>query len=312
MAVIGITGISGYVGSRLATAMAADADTRVMGIDLAPPLRGADRIDFEPMDVRDARLIERFRQAGVTSVVHLACVFDPIHDREKARDVHVGGTRNVLAAAEACGASQVLFLSSTYGYGAHPDSPPRLREDHAFRPNPRCALASDQAEMERLVLAFGAAHPDVRVAIARCCTVLGPGANHFIARALQEPFILVPRGADPEIQFIHEDDLVAACLLILREGRAGVWNLVGEGTMRLSQCLARLGSRVRHLPSPVIAALSRLAWRLRLPLPAAPPGLLPYLTHPCVASGERAARELGFTARHGAAETLESYLKSFL
>ena len=71
MAVIGITGISGYVGSRLATAMAADADTRVMGIDLAPPLRGADRIDFEPMDVRDARLIERFRQAGVTSVVHI-------------------------------------------------------------------------------------------------------------------------------------------------------------------------------------------------------------------------------------------------
>lgn len=312
MAVTGITGVSGYIGSRLAAALAGDEDARVIGIDLAPPAHHAERIEFEPMDVRDPRLIERFRQAGVTTIVHLACVFEPVHDREKARDVHVAGTRNVLAAAEACGAGQILFLSSTSAYGAHRDNPPRLREDHAFRPNPLCALAVDQVEMERLMLAFAAGHPGTRVALGRACTVLGPGAGHFIARALQEPFLLLPGGGDPEIQFIHEDDLVAACLLILEGRRAGVWNLVGEGTMRLSECLARLGSRVRRLPPPLAAAIARLAWRLRLPLAALPPGLLPFLAQPCVASGERAVRDLGFTARHGAAETLESYLKTFL
>lgn len=312
MAVIGITGVSGYVGSRLAAALAADEDTRVVGVDLLGGDRAGDRVEFTRLDVRDPGLIDHFRRSGVTAIVHLACIFDPIHDRGKARDVHVEGTRNVLAAAEACGADQILFLSSTYAYGARPDNPPRLREDHAFRPGARCALAVDQMEMERLMLAFAARRPETRVALGRSCTVLGPGASHFIARALQEPLLLVPGGCDPEIQFIHEDDLVAACLLILREKRAGVWNLVGEGTMRLSEILARLGGRFRRFPRPVLAALSEAAWRLRLTLAAPPPGLLPYLAAPCVASGELAARDLGFVARRGADETLESYLKTYL
>jgi hypothetical protein len=55
-----------------------------------------------------------------------------------------------------------------------------------------------------------------------------------------------------------------------------------------------------------------VAWRLGLPLPAALPGVAAHLVWPCVASGERAAADLAFTPRYGAAETLESYLKTFL
>jgi UDP-glucose 4-epimerase len=312
MGAVAITGAAGYIGTRLCDELAKRGDTAAIGIDVSIPRAPASGLQFRRMDVRDPRLGEFWRETGVTAIAHLASVFDPIHDPEKMRDVNVEGTRNVLAAAEQCGADQILLIGSTAAYGAHPDNPPVLTEDRPLRPNAGCRYAIDQAEVEQMVADFAASHRAIEVAVLRACAVLGPNVRNFIARSFQQPLVMLPAGADPELQFVHEDDLLAACLLILRERHAGTWNLVGEGTLRLSDCLSRIGNRVLRLPAPVLKRVAGALWRLRLPVTEVPPSFLPFLRFPCLAAGERARHQFGFSPRFSTAEAFDSYLKTFL
>jgi UDP-glucose 4-epimerase len=312
MGVVGITGAAGTIGTRLCDALAKSGDTPAVGIDVSIPSAPVPGLPFRRMDVRDPRLPEFWREAGVKRVVHLASVFDPIHDSAKMRDVNVEGTRKVLAAAEQCGVEQILLVGSTAAYGAHPDNPARLTEDHPLRPNRGCRYAMDQLEVEKMVADFAAAHREIKVAILRASAVLGPSVRNFIARTFQQPLVLLPAGTDPELQFIHEEDLLAACLLVLEERHAGTWNLVGIGTVGLSHCLARIGNRVLRLPPPFLERVVGALWRMRIPLAEAPPSFLPFLRFPCLADGEKARREIGFSPRYSAAEAFESFLKTFL
>ncbi len=312
MGVVGITGAAGTIGARLCDALAKRGDTPAVGIDLSIPSAPVPGLPFRRMDVRDPRLPELWRETGVKRVVHLAAVFDPIHDLAKMREVNVEGTRNVLAAAERCGAEQILLVGSTAAYGAHPDNPTRLTEDRPLRPNRGCRYAIDQLEVEKMAADFAAAHSGIEVAVLRACAVLGPSVRNFITRTFQQPLVLLPTGTDPELQFIHEDDLLAACLVVLEERHAGTWNLVGSGTVGLSDCLARIGNRVLRLPPPVLEKLAGVLWRLRIPLTEAPASFLPFLRFPCLADGEKARREIGFSPRYSSAEAFESFLKTFL
>jgi UDP-glucose 4-epimerase len=312
MGVIGITGAAGTIGARFCEALTKRGDTPVVGIDLSIPTPAVPGLSFRRMDVRDPRLSELWRETGVKRVVHLAAVFDPIHDPSKMREVNVEGTRNVLAAAERCGAEQILLVGSTAAYGAHPDNPARLTEDRPLRPNRGCRYAIDQLEVERLVADFTAARRGIEVAVLRACAVLGPTVRNFITRTFQQPLVLLPTGTDPELQFIHEDDLLAACLAVLEERHSGTWNLVGTGTLELSDCLARIGNRVLRLPPPILERLTGVLWGLRFPLTEAPSSFLPFLRFPCLADGEKARREIGFSPRYTTAEAFESFLKTFL
>jgi UDP-glucose 4-epimerase len=311
MTPLAVTGASGYLGGGLCEAIASRDGAAVLAIDVAPPRRAIANVSFRRLDVRDASLASVLREAGVRRLVHLAALHEPSGDRAAQRAVNVEGARRVLEAAAAAGVEQVVLGSGTLVYGAHPDNPARLTEEHPLRGNEDFPPAADGVQMERAAAEFGRGQTHVAVAVARMPFVLGPRATHFFARTLQQPLLFLPSGADPEFQFLHEDD-AAAALLKLSEGRfAGAFNVVGEGTMRLSECLARLRARVRRLPRPLLAAAGRLAWALRIPVSEHPPAFLPYLTWPWVADGARAAREIGFAPRHSSAAAFESFLKTF-
>jgi UDP-glucose 4-epimerase len=310
MTVFGVTGASGPLGMRLCEALCARGTGSIVGVDAAPPRADLAGLEFRTMDIRDPGLITLWRDAAVRSVIHLAAALDPIRGRREMQSLAVDGTRNVLDAASACGAEQILFLSGATVYGAHPDNPPRLTEKHPLRPNP-FPCSADKAEAERLVSEFAAANLQVRVAVLRPAIVIGPHVMDFVARSFQQPLFLLPAGADAELQFLHEDDLVAACLAALDGRRAGTWNLAGRGTMRLSECLARLGTRVISLPPLLLEPALNLSRALRLPFAEAPASVVPFLLHPWLVDPTRAREDLGFTPRHSAAEAFESFLKTF-
>lgn len=310
MTVYGVTGAALSLAGRICEALHVRGAERIVGVDATSPRADLAGFEFHAMDVRDPRLAAIWREAGVRTVIHLAAMLDPIRDRREMRSRVLDGTRNVLKAAKACNAEQILFLSSAAVYGAHPDNPPRLIETRPLHPNP-FGCAANKAEAERVVLEFAAANLKVRVAVLRPAIVLGPRSVDFVARSFQQPRLLLPSGADAELQFLHEDDLLTACVAVLEKGRAGTWNLAGRDSMRLSACLARLGTRPVLLPPPLLRLALALSWALRLPLTEAPPSIVPYLLHPWLVDTKRAAQELGFVPRHSAAEAFESFLKSF-
>ncbi len=135
-----ITGVGGFVGSRLARHLLARGD-RVSGtyVDARPDLEG---VELSEADLLDRAALERaVRQASPDAIVHLAGLshIGESWDWQRMADyfwVNVAGTESVLTVAAAAGNPPVVIASSADVYGtgageraADPRVPPRGAPD---------------------------------------------------------------------------------------------------------------------------------------------------------------------------------------
>ncbi len=245
------------------------------------------------------------REHGIGAVAHLAFRLQTGHDAESARSVNVEGTAQVLSGCQAAGVNQLVYLSSTTVYGARAGDPRPYTEESPLRPVEGFRYAEDKAVTERMLKAFGAANPDTSVTVLRCCGVLGPRSDNFAARALRRLMLVRVRGADPQMQFIHEDDLQEALEGCLLRPVPGVFNVAGEGTLALSEMARLAGSRSVALPEPLLRTLTQVSWVLRLQS-YGPAGGLAMVRWPWVASIAKLTRETGFRPRYTSRQALES------
>lgn len=306
---IAITGISGYIGSRLLARLEGMAGVeRVVGIDLKPPPFPSPKLQFCPQDILEP-LDAPFSQNGVDSAVHLAFVVRPGQDRARARRVNLGGARNFLDACRRSQVRHILYLSSHTVYGAHPDNPVPLTEEAPLRPNPGFQYSWDKAESDALFRDFAAAHPHIGVAVVRACVVLGPGADNAITRSLFQPVMIRVRGYNPPLQFLHEDDLAELMITLLARGQAGVFNAAGEGSLGYSQVAALAGRRCLPLPGSLLRPVMALSWNLRLQRQSPPAGLR-FIMHPIILSTAKLRQEVGFRFQHSSRQAVEAFVAS--
>src|ERR671919_343274 len=187
-----ITGGAGYIGSRLVDLLARREDTeRIVICDLAPPAVYRPKTEFERVDVRDREGVRAvLERARPDALVHLAFILNPSHDEHFMYDVDVNGTHNVLEAAAAADVGHVLVTSSATAYGAFPDNPVPLTEDHPVRGVPSFEYARDKAESDRVCQVWANQHPDRTMTIVRPTVVFGPTVDNFIVRMLSaQPFL---------------------------------------------------------------------------------------------------------------------------
>ena len=71
---------------------------------------------------------------------------------------------------------------------------------------------------------------------------MAPGSGDSVTRLYSRLARIRVAGADPQLQFIHMDDLVEALELCLLETVPGTFNITGEGTVAFSE-LARVAGR---------------------------------------------------------------------
>jgi UDP-glucose 4-epimerase len=307
MATYAVTGSSGYIGTRT-TRWLLDADpaNRVLGFDVRPPRAPHPRLEHHDLDVRDRRLAELLRDRGVDALLHFAFIVDPLYDEREMTDIDVGGTRNVIDAVLAARIPYLLATSSTTAYGALPDNPVPLTEEHPTRAAPGFVYAHDKRVMDELLRDLAASHPEVRVCIVRPCIVLGPTVSNYIAaNLLSQPVGALIDGHDPPFQFIHEDDLARFVALCVERRADGVYNAVGDGTVTGREAARLQGKRSLAVPHWLARLLVAGVQRARLLPFSMPPGILDFYRWPWLASGARARRELGFEPRHGSRECFQ-------
>lgn len=302
---VAVTGASGYLGALLVRRLLAEPGVeRVAGVDIRPAAVRDERYAHFRQDVCDP-LDEAF--AGADAMAHLAFLMRQPRDRAEGRRVNVEGARNAAQAGAKAGVRRAALMSSATVYGAWPDNPPLLTEDAPARPNPGFAYAEDKAEAEAAFRAVAAERPGVCVSVLRACVVMGPNADNFVTDALAKPFLIAVRGADPPMQFIHEDDLVALLVRVLMEDHPGVFNAAGPGSVRWREAAALAGRRVVTLPAPLAIGLTDLAWRTRLQSDAPAAGLA-FIRWPWMVSAERAATEVGHRFAYSSRDALLAYL----
>ena len=154
-----VTGGAGYIGAPLCEELL-QSGRRVRALDVL--LHGQDDIakDLEAKgvelvvgDIRDHD-VRRRALDGADAVVHLAAIVgDPAcaRDPEVSNDVNLGGTRGLIADADAAGVSRFVFASTCSNYGRMADPTVPITEEGELAPV--SLYAEQKVGMEQLLLA---------------------------------------------------------------------------------------------------------------------------------------------------------------
>lgn len=310
MSVVAVTGCSGYIGSRLLSFMESDDGvSKVVGVDLSPPRHPSSKLDFYRMDVRDRALSGLFQDKGVEKVVHLAFVLNPIHDEALMHDIDVGGTANTLAATSACRARHLVVASSTSAFGARPDNPEWLTEEHPPWRQPNYTYASDKFEIESLLRSFTEENPETIVAAIRPCIVFGEHANNYISNLIFDLPVFPAVGRErPEMQFVHEDDVAQVFMKVLEKEASGFFHAVGEGTINLTALTRMAGKRIVGFPPRVLYPAVDLLWKAHFPRINCPSGFVDFVRYRWTASDDKTREVLGLGPRRSSEDAVRAML----
>lgn len=216
-----VTGANGFIGRHLVARLARDGfSIRALVYQASTPDAGLQGVDVVEGDIRDSLFVLRAVRRG-DWIFHLA---GKVHDfaekfgSSEHDEVTVGGTRNLMEAAESNGARGVAFLSSAAVYGT--DSECELDEGAACHPNTPYGRSKWQAE--RIVLERGV-RTALHVTCLRPAMVYGPGCKGNLVRMIG----LIRRGVFPPLpefgnrrSLAFVDDVVEALLLAARDPKA--------------------------------------------------------------------------------------------
>ena len=168
-----LTGALGMVGQHaLAELLKAGHRVRVLELPTPRNRKLANRLAAPGLelvwgDVRDELAVARAVE-GQEAVAHLAAIIPPGSDRnpELAREVNVGGTRNVLRGMRRAGARRLVYTSSVAVFVQQPSRPPpRTADDPTGPTDPyshhklECEGMIRESGLEFCILRFGAVVP---------------------------------------------------------------------------------------------------------------------------------------------------------
>ena len=300
-----MTGSSGYYGrATIAAIRSRWPAAQILGLDMVPPKTDApDR--FESCDITSPRVLELTADFKPDTMIHLAFVVNPMRDEVRARSINVGGTRNLLAAAAAIKPARLMISSSATSYGAWPDNPVPMKEDQPLRGRLDFRYAADKHEIERLLAEFAAAHPEITTAWTRPCMIYGPGMSNFMTTLFTAPPILtLPGGSNPEMQFVHLDDVAEATLAIIDAGKSGPFNVAPPDWFTMRDLATMSGRLTMPIPFALCKATTTVWWALRLPIFKFPATLWNFIRYPWVVSPERLLTETPFRFRYSSRDVI--------
>jgi UDP-glucose 4-epimerase len=212
-----VTGVAGFIGSRVAARMAAEGFT-VVGVDdlsSGKQSKVSSSIDFIQGNLADIQTISKLPKAA-EFVLHLAgqssgemSFDDPVADLEK----NTISTLNLIKYGIGANTSKFVYASSMSVYGNVPDAP--IGEDEHVAP--LSCYGVGKLAAENYLNVFGKQLSSVNL---RMFNVYGPGQDMtnlrqgmvsiYLAQALTNKHIVVKGSLERFRDFIYVDDVVEA------------------------------------------------------------------------------------------------------
>lgn len=304
-----ITGSSGYLG-RILSADLIKWRIPVTGIDTKEPTdtNNGDYFNFHRCSITDkGTLIEIFRKEQPTHVIHLACSFNKIRNRKREYDVDIGGSINVLEAANSVpSVRQFIYSSSASTYGGCKDNPEWLFENSPLRPGKyRYGINKMLAEES---LAGTPVRRDLRIVCLRICNVTGPSFTRdksVIMILTQIPF-LPGYAMKNKIQMLHEEDLSSLIKLILDDNQIeGIFNLAPNSFSVISDLVP--DKRRIEIPIPVVTSVLWILWTFKI-ADISPDSAI-YCINPVILNPEKLISRYGYMFKYSSSEAFNDAVK---
>ena len=255
-----IVGGAGFIGSRL-TRDLCSRGSRVRVLDIvAPPTTGdGPRVDYRPVDVRDAAALLP-AMANCNVVVNLAAAHrDDVKPRRLYDEINVEGARNVCEAAEANGIKTIVFTSSVAVYGSAPEN-----ADEAQPHRPSNDYGRTKSEAERVYTAWQQRDPQARrLVIVRPTVVFGPGNRGnvytLISQVAAGRFLMVGDGKNRKSMAYVDNVSGFIAHLLQSEPGTHIYNYVDKPDLSMHELVAIIRSSLGMKPSTAIRIPYRLA-----------------------------------------------------
>lgn len=305
---IAVTGLKTYIARQTIKRLLREG-ARVVCIDIHKPDDLPETAIFYKVDLTlptsDAILADIFRREKIGTLIHLAFLSHPHRNTSYMHELQVIGTLQLLHACAAEKVQHIVVKTSTMVYGAHPLNPNYLTEAAELRGAPGYRWVEDLVEVESLLARYRRKNPNAYVVNLRCAPILGPTVRNLTTYTYSRPAIVTLFGYDPLLQFLHEEDAVAAVLAAAKAKRSGPYNIAGAGVLPLSSSIYLAGRVNLPIFHPLAYSTVRTAWLAGMS--AYPGEHLDYLRFLYVADCSRAQSELGFTPQFSSRETMEQF-----
>jgi UDP-glucose 4-epimerase len=311
-----VVGASGNVGTSLWQVLVDEPEvTAVLGIARRPPRLQLPKTEWARADIAGDDLVGYFR--GADAVVHLAWIIQPSRDARELRRVNVDGSKRVFDAVARAGVSVLVYASSV---GAYSQGPKDRAVDEEWPTDgiPTSFYSRHKVEVERLLDAFEAGHPDTRVARLRPALIFKREAASGVRRLFIGPFLpnfmvrtaFVPLVPDIDVlrfQCVHSLDVGDAYRLALVRRVHGAFNVAADPVLGPEELGGILGARRVKTPRALLRWGAAASWRLRLQ--PTPEGWVDMGYQAPIMDTARARRELGWTPKYTSIEALTELLE---
>jgi UDP-glucose 4-epimerase len=295
-----VTGASGSFG-RVAVRWLKSRGHHVTAVDLSEGAPLPEGVTLHRLDVQKRGFEELVRHIKPDALVHLAMVRRFGRGAEERHKINFEGTAKVFEVGRAHGVRKMIFVSRATVYGAHPDQPQFVTEEHPPAAGRTFPEMGDLVAADLFVSGMLWRYPDVETVLLRPVNVLGPSVRTLLNRYLGRGRVFTVLGFDPIQQVLHEDDLGLAFELAIEPGVRGVFNVTGPGEVPLHVLIEEAGASAVPLPEALIDLVKG-----RLGFPEIPKGALEYLKYPCTVDGSRFREATGFEPQHGLVDTLRA------
>ncbi|MGJ0117981.1 NAD-dependent epimerase/dehydratase family protein [Williamsia sp. MIQD14] len=311
--VVLVTGASTFLGGYLTTRLAQNPSIeRVLAVDARVPskdmLRRMGRAEFVRADIRRPTIAKVIENARVDTVVHAATsVMDTVAHSPAIKELNVIGAMQVCAACQRAPSVRRLVLRSTgMVYGSSAADPAHFAEDNRARVEPTTGYGRDLLDVESYARGLARRRQDIDVTILRPTAMLGPKISTRMSIYFSSPIIPVVIGYQPRLQFLHEEDALAALEHATLLGRPGTFNLAADGVVTLTQAIRRAGRVELPVPANLLGSVAGVFRGMRVATLHGDQAS--YLTYGRVLDTARMRAELGFAPKYSSLETLDDFI----
>lgn len=309
-----VIGATGNVGSALVRTLV-DEGHEVVGAARRLPEEDLYGAQWQQLDITSDDLVPVLR--GADAVVHLAWMIQPTRDLGVLRGVNVDGTSRLLDAIVEAGVPALVYASSIGAYSPR-KGPYPVDESWPTHGVASSSYSRQKAYVERMLDAFEAANPDVRVVRLRPALIFQPEsaseqrrlfAGALLPRTLLRPGVLpvVPRLTNVTFQAVHADDIADAYRRAVVSDERGAFNVATDDVLTTADVADLLEARSFPFPWRIARAAATATWRLRLhPLS---PGWLDMARWAPLLDSSRVRSVLGWEPQHSGKEALRAILR---
>src|ERR1700687_4457313 len=248
-----VTGAAGFLGSHVTRQLVAHGESVRVLMRPSSSNRAISDLSLEYVtgDLRDAASLER-AMSGVKRVFHVAADYRLWAKRSKdIYDSNVGGTRNLLAAANNAGIEQLVYTSTVATIAVdRPELPDEFTDAKLEEMVGHYKRSKWMAEREVL----NAAKNGLPVIVAMPTTPVGPWdwkptpTGKIILDFLNGK---MPGYVETGLNFVGVEECAAGHLLVAEKGKVGERYLLGGENLTLKQMLDTL-AKITGLRAPML------------------------------------------------------------